>query len=106
MSTDHAARARSRKEESLKLTILATTILCAGLFAGIEILAFVQIVVVVVHTSLATSLTTRLLATLWVSSWCLLALTEVLTLSLALSLALATHVSEIVVLHSVICHVD
>jgi hypothetical protein len=105
MSTDHAARARSRKEESLKLTILAATILCAGLFAGIEILAFVQIVVVV-HTSLATSLTTRLLATLWVSSWCLLALTEVLTLSLALSLALATHVSEIVVLHSVICHVD
>jgi hypothetical protein len=51
----------------LQSAILATTILSAGLFAGIQILATFKFVVV--QTSLSTSLTTCLLATLWISSW-------------------------------------
>jgi hypothetical protein len=91
-----------QKRREFQSAILATTILSAGLFAGIQILATFKFVVV--QTSLSTSLTTCLLATLWISSWCLLTLALALALTVVLSLALATHVPEIV-LHSVICHV-
>jgi len=91
------------ERREFRLAILATTILSAGLFAGIQILATFKFVVV--QTSLSPSLTTCLLATLWISSWCLLTLALALALTVVLSLALATHVPEIVVLHSVICHV-
>jgi hypothetical protein len=89
-----------QKRREFQSAILATTILSAGLFAGIQILATFKFVVV--QTSLSTSLTTCLLTTLWISSRCLLTLA--LALTVVLSLALATHVPEIV-LHSVICHV-
>jgi hypothetical protein len=49
---------------------------------------------------LATLLATLLTALLRVSSWCLLAL----FLTVVLTFTSLTHVSEIVVLHSVICH--
>jgi hypothetical protein len=89
-----------QKRREFQLAILATTILSAGLCAGIQILATVKFVVV--HTFLATSLTTCLLAALWISSWCLLAVA--LSLALTIVLALATHVPELVILHSVVCH--
>src|SRR6185436_4976046 len=93
-----------QKRREFQLAVLATTILSAGLFAGIQILATIKFVVV--QTSLSTSLTTCLLATLWISSWCLLTLALALALTVVLSLALtlATHVPKIV-LHFVICHV-
>jgi hypothetical protein len=106
MSTAHYVRAQSRKEESnYELAILAAASLSAGLcIAGAEIVVF-HIVLVLATTKvtfLAATIATSMLTTL-------LALTRatrrLLSQILALITTSTTHISlEIVVLHSVICH--
>ena len=90
------------EKKRVQLAILAATILLASLFTSVELifLASVELVVFIEIPLASLLLTTGLLAALWISSWCLLALTGVLALTSF------THVAEIVVLHSVICHVN
>jgi len=108
MSTAHDVRAQSRKEESTyDLAILAASLSALLCIAGAEIVIF-QIAFVLTLTKIAlllaatvaTSLLTTLL-TLAGASWRLLTANI-----LALIMTSTTHVPlEIVVLHSVICHV-
>jgi hypothetical protein len=107
MSTAHDVRAQSRKEESnYELAILAAASLSASLcIAGAEIVVFH--IVLILATSkiallLAATIATSMLATFLAlagTSWRLLAKI------LALVMTSATHIPlEIIVLHSVICH--
>jgi heme A synthase len=109
MSTAHDVRAQSRKEESTyDLAILAASLSALLCIAGAEIVIF-HIAFVLTLTKIAlwlaatvaTSLLTTLLATLAGASWRLLTANI-----LALIMTSTTHVPlEIVVLHSVVCHV-
>jgi hypothetical protein len=86
-----------QKRREIQLPILAATILAAALVAGTAIHLFV-IEIAVPATLLSTGLSSSLLI-FRIPTWCLLAVVFLIA-------ARRTHISlEIVVLHSVICHI-
>jgi len=101
MSTNISSVLEAEKKR-VQLAILTTASHARSLSgrSTAELVIVINVSRILLLALLASLLATLLTALLRVSSWCLLAL----FLTVVLTFTSLTHVSEIVVLHSVICH--